>query len=899
MKRKILSLVLGILMVCQLIFSCGVVFATDAPTVLQVTPNGENVTKATVASVEFSEKMDRTTLNSANIVVTDVTDGDAVVTQTKASAYDTSYVFMCDFAANKTYKVTVSTNVKSASGVPLAASYSHTFTTGSILYGTENVTPTSDAGISSNFKYNGEYDGSTKNYSDLYDGNISSYWYTFGVVSPKWVQLDLGKAVDIAYVSYVNKSPFAGADYIKDIQIQVAKDEGFTNPVTLSIAPEYTEYVGGTTLEWIVASASTEKYQYVRIFKAGIDMGISEIDVFAYEAATEVISVSPAGDNVTKASIANVTFGGKMDKSTLNSANIVVTDVTNGDVVVAQTKSFVYDNEYTFMCDFKPATEYKITVSTNVKSAAGLPLGEAYVHTFTTGNALYATEDVTPTEASGYTYKFGSWDATRKNIDVVYDADTTSYLYTYGSGPNWVKVDLGKPIDLAYITYFAKGPDTGDYQGNVKIEVANDIDFTNPVTLSTVPAGIPYTAKSVVEWNAAPHTADKYQYVRIYQPGVYFGLSEIKVFSYESDPAVKKITPSGSGVLKASVCNVTFDREMDKATLNAENIVVTDVTNSRTVAQKKASVYDSEYAFICDFKPNTEYKITVSTNVKAKNGLPFAANYEHSFTTGDYIYYPVDITPNAEGAYSWKAENTSGGINVVYNGLTNGVWNTYGYIKPVYLQADLGKEQDIAYISFHGKREQDSDTFVSDVKIQVSKTAEFNEGDYVELNCTPTMADKNSGLIEWIAVNDTDEQYRYVRITKNDTVMYVSELTVYAYLPVIEAKKSTDIIQSGALDKYKLEGYQIYGSAARGEKIAFVTDVAKLNDEVPNANVYAALYNTTSGNRIVKVVKAVADGEKYVVSSEIPTNETVNKIKFFVWSDGLSPLMSNVLKAIN
>lgn len=500
-------------------------------------------------------------------------------------------------------------------------------------------------------------------------------------------------------------------------------------------------------------------------------------------AAPQVTLVTPNGDAAVKVATGKVTFDMPMDISTLTRENIIVTDASNGNAVVEQIKASSYNDEYVFVCNFETDTTYKVTISTNVKSAAGVALQEEYVHTFTTGDILTETENVTPDNSDSYRHNLtGEFDGTRRSMDILYDGDISSYLYTYGSiSPKWITIDLGKPVDIAYISFVMKGPDASAiWPSDTKILASKNVEFSDAVTLCVTPTVTEYIAKSTVEWNIAPKgTGEKYRYIRITKQSVNMCASEIDIYGYISSPEIISVSPSGDEVFKAAVGNITFDMPMDKSTLNSDNIVVTDTESGLEIEQKKVSVYDNEYTFICDFEPLKEYQISVSTNVKSADGVVMSANYQNTFKTAEILYETLDVTPKQETSYTYQAESTSGGVPAVYDGNIETIWNTYGSMSSSYLQADLGELKNIAYISYHGKRSTDSDTFLNDVKIQVSKNADFSE--YNEINVLPVFTEGNSGTMEWIAAVDNDEQYQYIRIAKDSSVMYVTELTIYSY----------------------------------------------------------------------------------------------------------------------
>ncbi|MBR5517823.1 MAG: discoidin domain-containing protein, partial [Clostridia bacterium] len=516
-----------------------------------------------------------------------------------------AYTFICDFQADTTYTVTVSSDVKSSVGIN-AETYTHTFTTAEELIVAENVSPTNDA------SYFYEKSGAFGTVSNAYGGNAGAYWANNASVSKVWFGVDLGKAYDIAYISYVPGFPSAGASWGNNINIQVSNDSEFKTYETLALTLTLSAYDG--SVRYMVANDTDEKYQYVRLYKAGSYMALSDFLVYAYPGAPTVTSVTPSGDNVSKAAIGKIEFDTAMDIATLTSANITVTD-ENG-AVIEQKETSAYDSAYTFICDFKAGTTYTVTVSSNVKSAVGIN-AETYTHTFTTAEELIVAENVSPANDESYFYeKSGAFG----NVSNAYGTTSPPHWANNANVTKvWFGVDLGKAYDIAYIAYVPGFPSASAvWANNINIQVSNDSEFKTYETLALTPTLSAYDGS--VRYMVANDTDTKYQYVRLFKTSKNIALADFLVYAYAEAPTIEAITPSGDNVTKAATCKVKFDMAMDRATLTSENIVIKD-EDGNILEQKNVSVYDTEYVFMCDFEANTTYKVTVSTNVMSKAGL--------------------------------------------------------------------------------------------------------------------------------------------------------------------------------------------------------------------------------------------------------------------------------------
>jgi len=289
-------------------------------------------------------------------------------------------------------------------------------------------------------------------------------------------------------------------------------------------------------------------------------MGLSGLTAAAEEsaAAPKVISVTPSGDGLTKVYAGSVTFDSVMDRETLTFENIVVTDVTNGNIPIEQLKTSAYDTEYVFLCEFEPNTTYNITVGTNVKNALGIALEEEYVHTFTTGDEIEDIARANPDAAENYTHNSdGKHDG---KLSYVYDSKLDGIYYTYnaeGAASRYVAIDMGKKSELAYISYVPKKAGWADsWASTIKIQVATEPDFSDAVNLAVTPT-LGSGDSGIIEYLAVPKDDTLYRYIRVIKNSINLAVTELTVYNYPSTEVIE-IDPVNVGLNKEISYNETL-----------------------------------------------------------------------------------------------------------------------------------------------------------------------------------------------------------------------------------------------------------------------------------------------------------------------------------------------------
>ena len=230
-----------------------------------------------LVEVELNRNIVSSSINPTNVVIKDVTDGnDAVLTGW--TPYEVSgKKFSIDISkldSNKTYEVTLTTNVETTSG-NLNEEYTFSFTTGSILkvpYDPDKVLVNIVAG--KRIWGNGH---SSYPLDRILDGNNSNFMITSG--APK-IQLDLGNFYDIVAVEMV---PRAGDpdNTIPNLNI-LADDTEFNFAATDLMDKAIATYPATNVGAYTAVLATPVSARYLGIYRASTYLGLGEFRAYVY-----------------------------------------------------------------------------------------------------------------------------------------------------------------------------------------------------------------------------------------------------------------------------------------------------------------------------------------------------------------------------------------------------------------------------------------------------------------------------------------------------------------------------------------------------------------------------------------------------------------------------------------
>lgn len=398
----------------------------------------------------FSEDMDPSSINAGTFTIADV-DGKRVNGTVIYIGITAVFTPVDRFQANKSYVATVSTGVRSLSGVPMAAPKVFAFTTPDpseltgVLVRVSSTTPSA---------------------------------YATDVPLSSGVNVTFGQVMDPATVNAATVSVYDA------------------NGAKVTGQVHYTGY----TASFVPAAALTPSTTYRLVVSAdarslsGIAMDQSYKSLFTTgtDGATltpQVVSTAPLlGDTgVSVNGTVVVDFNEPMDTTTVNTSNIVVSNEQGWQV--AGNVTYANDTAvFTPDAPFTPASTYTVSISGDVTSAGGQPLAQAYGWSFTT--AAFGTSP-SPTVVFTNPSPYQSMVWTNATISIAFSAVIDPS--TLGAGTLQVTDQDGNPVAGSV-----------SYLGNVAVFtpadfLANGTQYT--VTLTSGIKGVDGASLVAYSWS--------------------------------------------------------------------------------------------------------------------------------------------------------------------------------------------------------------------------------------------------------------------------------------------------------------------------------------------------------------------------------------------------------------
>lgn len=314
------------------------------PTVTSSIPANEatGVALGVVISTSFSEEMDPESITAATFtVMAGTTTVEGVITYADSIA---TFAAVNLLEPETAYTITLSTEVKSSLGVPLASSHVFSFTTGEAVVTVPSVTATSPANEATAVAVNAEI---TATFSEAMDAD------TF---TPSTFTLAKGTvAVSGAVVYAGTKATFLPLSSLTSNTVYTA---------TITTAAK--SAMG-------VALAASHSFTFTTTGPA--------------PTVPSVASTSPAADatDVGIDAVVTATFSETMNNETITSSTFTL---NQGTTAVAGTLTFgAMSATFTPSSPLEAAKVYTGTFTTDVKSAAGVPLAAIHTFSFTTSAA--------------------------------------------------------------------------------------------------------------------------------------------------------------------------------------------------------------------------------------------------------------------------------------------------------------------------------------------------------------------------------------------------------------------------------------------------------------------------------------------------------------------------------
>ena len=344
-----------------------------------------------------------------------------------------------------------------------------------------------------------------------------------------------------------------------------------TNPLTANIT-----YTGTITTSVKDPMGNAIQKDYVWTFSTDATPTVTFTSPFTNEGGVLLNKVISAQFNMA------------MTPSTLNGTTFTL---KRGTVAVLGAVSYNGTNLlFTPTANLLPETEYTATITTGVKSLAGMPMAANYEWKFSTGQvpAVLTTDPVN--------------NATSVALNKIISARFNMAMDPLSLMGTTFTVKQGTTPVLGTVTY--NGTDLFFIpSGNL----LSGTEYTATInTVAKSPAGIPMAADYVWKFTTLVTTA----------------------------PTVTSTSPINleTGVIVKKIVTAKFSMLMDPLTLNGSTFTVSRGT---TQIVGTVSYNGDELSFIPfgDLLPGTEYTAAITTGAKNLAGIALAANYIWKFTT--------------------------------------------------------------------------------------------------------------------------------------------------------------------------------------------------------------------------------------------------------------------------
>ena len=319
-----------------------------------------------------------------------------------------------------------------------------------------------------------------------------------------------------------------------------------------------------------------------------------------------VIATAPSNGatGISPNTSVNITFSEAMDASTVTATNITMRVTSSGTAV---TGTVTY-NTTTHVATFTPSAalaqnaSYTVTVSGNVKDAAGNLMGANVEFAFSTG-------DITP-----------------PTVTAVVPADSATGVALNST----VKVTFSEPMDPTTIN-------------------TTTVSLKNTATTAVVAATVTYDAATrTATLTPSAALAGNTRYTVTVTTGARDlsanGLASAFTSTFttlnpdNTPPTVIAVAPlnNATGVPTNTTVRVTFSEAMDQLTLTAANLTLKNTATSAVIATNISYDVGTNTVTLTPTGPlsnGTGYTVTVGTGVKDLAGNALAAQFTSSFTT--------------------------------------------------------------------------------------------------------------------------------------------------------------------------------------------------------------------------------------------------------------------------
>jgi ketosteroid isomerase-like protein len=632
-------------------------FTTGAPTVISTVP--ANLATAvpvnTLVSATFSEPMNPATINAATFTLTGpgVTPVAGVVTYAGATATFTPASVL---AASTLFTATITTGAKDPAGAALAANFVWTFTTAppptvvstvpanlaTLVPVSTTITATFSEAMNAatinaaTFKVTGPgatavagtvtYSGTTATFTPtavLATSTLFTATITTGAKDPTGAPLAANFVWTFTTApppTVVSTVPAAGATAVPvntlvSAMFSEAMNAATINGTTFTVTgPGATPVAGAVTYAGTTATFTpTAVLANSALFTATITTGAKDpagaplaanfVWTFTTAPPPTVISTVPVNGatGVAQSTTVTATFSVPMDATTINTTTFKLTGP--GATVVTGAVNFAGSTAtFTPGALLATGTLYTATITTGAKDPTGAPLAANFVWTFTTAPPPAVTST---TPVSGATNV-----PLNQKITATFNMPMSASTIT-AAGTFTLAVTAGGAAVSGAVTYDAP---------------SNTAIFT-PAGFLT--ASTQYTATVTTAAQSAAGNGLAANYVWSFTTGVQTNAGAPFVTS--TDPAnAATLVPLNQRI------GATFNTLMNPSTISAVGTFTVAVTAGGAAVPGTVSYAGKTAVFTptSNLAASTNYTATITTAAKDLTGIPMAANFVWTFTTG-------------------------------------------------------------------------------------------------------------------------------------------------------------------------------------------------------------------------------------------------------------------------
>jgi Bacterial Ig-like domain len=368
---------------------------TTAPVVFATSPiNGAvSVPLTDSVTVTFSESMVSSSLTSTSFRVANMTAGASIAGTVSVAGNSATFAPAVNFASNTQYRATITVSATDLAGNPLAADYTWTFTTLTTV-----VPDTTPPVVSST----SPADGAT------------------AVTPGSPISVIFSEAMTVSSVNTTSFTiaPTAGGAVISGSVNASGNNATFTPAVNLTSNTQYRATIT-TAARDAAGNALASNHSWV----------FTTLTVVTDTTPPTVSATTPA-DGATSIALGatiSVTFSEAMTTSSLNASSFTVTPALGGAAVSGSISASGNGATFTPAVNLASNTQYRATITTAARDAAGNALTSNHVWTFTT-----VLTDTTPPTVASNTPADGATSVTLGTaISVIFsEAMTTSSLNT-------------------------------------------------------------------------------------------------------------------------------------------------------------------------------------------------------------------------------------------------------------------------------------------------------------------------------------------------------------------------------------------------------------------------------------------------------------------------------------